>query len=74
LKNNQSTQILSEEIDEALAVIAKVENSRELESLRVDYLGRRGSITGKLKQIGELPPEERKAYGQAIFCDMKCVL
>ena len=66
LKNSHSTQILSEEIDDALAVIAKVETSRELESLRVEYLGRRGSITGKLKQIGELPPEERRAYGQAV--------
>ena len=36
----------------------------ELEVIRVQYLGKKGIITGQLKQIGNLPPARRKSFGQ----------
>jgi len=36
------------------------------EMLRIEYLGRKGKITQLLHRIGELPPEERKGYGQSV--------
>ncbi|SVD78622.1 uncharacterized protein METZ01_LOCUS431476, partial [marine metagenome] len=66
MKDNNSDPDLAGEVDEALAAIAKVVSNRELEALRVSYLGRRGSVTGRLKQIGGLPPAQRKAFGQKV--------
>ena len=66
MKDNNSDPDLAGEVDEALAAIAKVVSIRELEALRVSYLGRRGSVTGRLKQIGGLPPAQRKAFGQKV--------
>jgi len=37
-----------------------------LEQLRVGLLGKQGEITGQLKQLGSLPPEQRKAQGERI--------
>ncbi len=38
----------------------------ELDDVRVHYLGKKGLITGQLKQLGKLPAEERKGAGQEI--------
>ncbi len=38
----------------------------DLDDIRVRYLGKKGIITGQLKQIGELPPEQRKEFGQEV--------
>jgi phenylalanyl-tRNA synthetase alpha chain len=38
----------------------------QLESLRVQYLGKKGVLTEKLKSLGKLPKEERPAAGQDI--------
>ena len=37
----------------------------ELEELRVRYLGRKAELTGILRGIAELPPEERGPVGAA---------
>jgi len=37
-----------------------------VEQLRVDYLGKKGQITGLLKALGAMAPEARKSAGQAI--------
>lgn len=37
-----------------------------LEELRVQLLGKKGEITGLLKQLGGIPPEERAAFGQTV--------
>jgi len=36
-----------------------------LDTVRVEALGKKGSITDRLKTLGALPAEERKAAGQA---------
>ena len=37
-----------------------------LDQVRIDYLGRKGRLTGLLKQLGKLSVEERPAAGEAI--------
>ncbi|AKC87662.1 phenylalanine--tRNA ligase subunit alpha [Pseudoxanthomonas suwonensis] len=51
---------------QALADIAAAQAPDALEALRVGLLGKHGSITAQLKQLGALPAEERKAAGEAI--------
>lgn len=46
--------------------ITQVSDIKQLESLRVNYLGKKGLITSQLKQLGQLPPEDRPQAGQAI--------
>ena len=41
------------------------QGSQELEVLRVRYLGKKGELTSVLRGMGQLPPEERPAAGQA---------
>ena len=47
----------------ALAAIGAAGNTGELESLRVQYLGKKGELTALLKQMGKLSAEERPAMG-----------
>ena len=44
----------------ALADIQAAAGLDALDALRVALLGKSGSITGQLKQLGALPPAERK--------------
>lgn len=46
--------------------ISRALSSEQVESLRVQYLGKKGSITGILKSLGGLPPDERKLVGEAV--------
>ncbi|MBC7190061.1 phenylalanine--tRNA ligase subunit alpha [Candidatus Aerophobetes bacterium] len=47
--------------------IEKVKNTKELEELKVEFLGRkRGRITSLLKKIPTLPFEERSSFGKVL--------
>lgn len=48
------------------AELSKIENSSELESIRVQYLGKKGSVTDLLKGMKELSNDERKVLGAKI--------
>ncbi len=50
----------------ALAEISAAPDSRDLEQLRVNYLGKKGRVTELLKQLGGMAPEERKAFGDRV--------
>ena len=50
---------------EAAAAIEGAAGSADLEELRVRYLGRKAELTGILRGIAELPPEERGPVGGA---------
>lgn len=41
-------------------------SSKEIESIRLKYLGSKGVVTSLLKEIGRLPPEERRAFGAMV--------
>jgi phenylalanyl-tRNA synthetase alpha chain len=49
---------------EAESAIASAASAGELEELRVRYLGRKSVLTGTLRSIGELPPEQRGPVGK----------
>jgi phenylalanyl-tRNA synthetase alpha chain len=51
---------------EALAQIAAAQDLDAVEILRVALLGKRGSISGLLKTLGAMSPEERQAKAPAI--------
>ncbi len=48
------------------ASIEKVEEIAALDEIRVSYLGKNGSVTGLLKNMGALSPDERKTYGKDV--------
>ncbi|AKN93767.1 phenylalanyl-tRNA synthetase [Xanthomonas oryzae pv. oryzicola] len=52
--------------ERALADVAAAQTPDQLEALRVALLGKSGSITAQLKQLGTLPADQRKAAGEAI--------
>ncbi len=49
---------------EALSALERISDQRELDDLRVKYLGKKGELTNLLKQMGGLSAEERPAMGQ----------
>lgn len=57
---------LSTLVAKAIATIDEAQGSEDLEKLRVHYLGKKGLLTEQLKNLKNLPPEERKAVGQVI--------
>lgn len=52
--------------NQALEEIAKSESSKELNDLRVKYLGKKGELTSILRGMGELSPEERPKMGALV--------
>ena len=44
----------------------KIDNLADIESIRVSYLGKKGSVTDLLKGMKELSNDDRKAFGQKV--------
>ena len=61
---------MKEQIEEmktkALDAIAKAENEKQLEEVRVTYLGKKGELTAILRGMGALSPEERPVVGSQV--------
>ena len=53
-------------ITSGLAAISHATDLDALETVRVGLLGKSGTITGQLKQLGTLPPEQRKLFGEQV--------
>jgi phenylalanyl-tRNA synthetase alpha chain len=51
---------------QALELVAESGDPRALDDVRVRFLGKKGALTGLLKQLGQLPPEQRREAGQAV--------
>ncbi|SDY32693.1 phenylalanine--tRNA ligase subunit alpha [Tindallia californiensis] len=49
---------------EAAQVLEKVKEAKEVEEIRVKYLGKKGALTEVLRSMGSLPKEERPVVGQ----------
>ena len=49
-----------------LLLIEKAENLVALDAVRVGVLGKNGSLTGMMKNMGSMSPEERKAFGTTV--------
>ncbi len=52
--------------DNALARIDDASDAAALEALRVEYLGKQGSISGLMKTLGKMTPEERQTEAPRI--------
>jgi len=57
---------LNQVITDALKAIRSAGSLAALEQIRIDYLGRKGTITQQLKSLGSLPAEQRPSAGHAI--------
>ena len=53
-------------LTDALQAIKEASDEKSLESLRVMFLGKKGSFTAMLKSLGKLPSKERPAAGEDI--------
>ncbi len=56
-------EALQQILDEAKARLQEVQNIQEAEDVRIKVLGKKGQLTGILKSMGSLSPEERKELG-----------
>jgi len=59
-------QSLSELLEQAEAEISAAADLAALDAVRVQYLGKKGELTARLKALGSIPADERPAAGQAI--------
>jgi phenylalanyl-tRNA synthetase alpha chain len=59
-------QALTDIITQAESDIRQAPDLAALEQLRVHFLGKKGELTAQLKQLGNLPPDERKAVGEQV--------
>ncbi len=60
------SQDLESLLEQASQAIGQSEDVAALDAVRVAYLGKKGEITARLKQLGQLQPEERREAGQQI--------
>ena len=51
---------------EALGAIAQAQDEKQIDEIRIKYLGKKGELTAILKQMGGLAPEERPIMGQLV--------
>ena len=57
---------LEQVAEEARAALVASATVAELEAIEVQYLGRKGQLTGLLRLIGTLPPDEKPGFGAAV--------
>ena len=60
METNEKIRILKEEIDKD---VLNVKNLKDVQDLKVKYLGKKGLVTELSSNMKELSPEERKALG-----------
>jgi len=60
------TATLEEILAQAMQELADVNDLQQLDRVRVNYLGKKGAFTQKMKELGKLDPEQRPIVGQAI--------
>ena len=61
-------------LEEALEEIRAATDLRTLQQARVNWLGRKGRVTERLKGLGALPPEERRSAGAEVNALKQAIL
>ena len=46
--------------------LGTIETDEQLNSVRQEYLGKSGHVTDAMKQIKDVPNDQKKAYGEAV--------
>ncbi len=59
-------QALDEIVAAARQAVAEAQDNRALDTVRVEYLGKKGKITAYLKQLGNVGVEERPLIGKSV--------
>ena len=59
-------QELVDLVHAAQLALAQADDLARLDHIRVQYLGKKGVLTERLKQLGKLPAEQRPQFGQMI--------
>ena len=62
----QHTTSPAQLFEQAQTAVRAAGSLRELDAVRVRFLGRKGLITAQLKSLGRLPPEKRASAGKEI--------
>ncbi|MGD9583106.1 MAG: phenylalanine--tRNA ligase subunit alpha [Lysobacterales bacterium] len=57
---------LESETGESLAAVAAATGLEQLDAVRVAWLGKSGRLTEQLKQLGKLPPDQRRELGEQV--------
>ena len=52
--------------EEVLAEVEKAGDLAALEDIRISALGKKGRITGLMKNLGKMDPDQRREFGQAL--------
>ena len=60
------SQNIAELKQEFAAKLAAAGSMQTLEEIRVDFLGKKGSVTELLKSMKDMSPEEKKTFGQEV--------
>ena len=61
-----ATEQLTQIAAEAQTALAAAVTAAEVEAVEVQYLGRKGQLTGLLRLVGTLPPDEKPQFGLAV--------
>ena len=59
-------QDLTDLVSQAEAAVTQALDLNALDQIRVEYMGKKGVLTQYLKQLGDLPADERPKVGQAV--------
>jgi phenylalanyl-tRNA synthetase alpha chain len=51
---------------QAIEAFGQATSTRDLYELKVQFLGKNGSLSGLMREMGKLPKEERPAFGQKV--------
>ncbi|MCG3400516.1 phenylalanine--tRNA ligase subunit alpha [Staphylococcus massiliensis] len=62
----EQTEVMSEIVQQAHIDINEAADEKALQDVKVKYLGKKGSVTGLMKHMKDLPKEEKPAYGQKV--------
>jgi len=65
-KNQYMEKQLAQLCDDAKAAITEASSIKDLEALRVKFLGKKGELTQVLKEVGTLPAEEKPKVGKIV--------
>lgn len=53
-------------VDDAKQAVYDAQDTKQLDLVRVEYLGKKGKITAYLKQLGDVSPDERPVIGKEV--------
>lgn len=59
-------ELLNNMLSEATKALGEAKSLRDLDDIRVKYLGKKGEVTSQLKMMGSVPAEERPEMGKII--------